>query len=96
MYLAQLSSLQTQAPFYINSLESIIHGNNTPESKEKIDSAISEAIDIAKGQKNIYSVDNNHYFFIATLLANYRERLIQVEKDNFGMVLYVDILKIFK
>ena len=57
MYLAQLSTLQTQAPFYISILENIVQGNAERESIESIDSAISEAIQVAKGDKNIFSID---------------------------------------
>lgn len=94
MYLAQLSTLQTQAPFYIKTLESIISGNASQESKEKIDSAITEAIYISLGEKDAFSIDNSHYFFITTLLSKFRNELQAIEKNNFQVKVYNDILKV--
>lgn len=96
MYLAQLSTLQTQAPFYISILENIVKGNAGQESRENIDSAILEAISVAKGDKNIFSIDNNHYFFITTLLAKYKESLLIITGHNFQNSTYSDIIKILK
>lgn len=96
MYLAQLSTLQTQAPFYINILENIVKDNAEQESRDSINSAISEAIQVAKGYKNIFSIDNNHYFFITTLLAKYKENLLKIEERDFQKTMYSDIIMILK
>lgn len=94
MYLAQLSALQTQTPFYIKTLECIITGNASPESKEKIDTAITEAISIANGEKNAFSIDNSHYFFISTLLSKYKEKLTKIQINNYQTEVYKDILEV--
>lgn len=96
MYLAQLSTLQTQAPFYINILQNIINGKERPESRINIDSAIIEAVGVAKGEKNIFSIDNNHYFFVTTLLAKYKEELLLLQANNIQNHTYNDILKLLK
>jgi predicted nucleic-acid-binding Zn-ribbon protein len=94
MYLAQLSTFQTQAPFYINVLENIIKGNNINESKVNIDFAISEAAEVAKGNKSIFKIDNNHYFLVTTLLSKYNEKLLKIEDRNIQAQTYSDILNI--
>lgn len=96
MYLAQLSTLQTQAPFYINIIENIISGKGNVENKTNIDSAISEAIEVAKEQKNIFSINNNHYFFITTLLSKFKEELLQIENNNYSNQIYSKILDTLK
>ncbi|WP_456313831.1 hypothetical protein [Pseudomonas shirazensis] len=96
MYLAQLSTFQTQAPFYINTLENIIAGDIDGENKNSIDSAIFEAVQVAKGDKNVFSINNDHYFFITTLLAKYSENLIKIENQNFQNNIYKEILIILK
>ncbi|KRB54639.1 hypothetical protein [Flavobacterium sp. Root186] len=96
MYLAQLSTLQTQAPFYINIIENIISGKSNVENKNNIDSAISEAIEVAKEQKNVFSINNNHYFFITTLLSKFKEELLQIENNNYSNQIYSKILDTLK
>ena len=97
MYLAQLSTLQTQAPFYISTLENIVKGTENVERRNNIDLAISEAIDVAKGEKNIFSIDNNHYFFVTKLLSEYKDKLLRIEKNNqFQTPIYTEILQILK
>lgn len=96
MYLAQLSTFQTQAPFYINTLENIIAGNIEGEDKSSIDSAIFEAVQVAKGEKNVFSINNDHYFFITTLLTKYKENLIRLDNQNFQNNTYREILILLK
>lgn len=96
MYLAQLSTLQTQAPFYINIIENIISGNGSAENKINIDFAISEAIEVAKEHKNVFAIDNNHYFFITTLLAKFKDDLLQLENHNYSNQIYLRILDTLK
>lgn len=94
MFLAQSSNaLQAQIPFYVNILEDIISNNDTHE-KESIDNAIFEAKDIALGAKEIFSVSNNHYFFITTLLTKYLDGLKSLTEDNFDNKIYREILEI--
>lgn len=96
MYLAQLSTFQTQAPFYINTLENILSGNVTPESKSNIDSAIYEAAEVAKGNKDVFTIDNDHYFLITTLLAKFKSKLLQIDKKELQKDVYSGILTILK
>ena len=96
MYLAQLSTLQTQAPFYINIIENIIIGNVIDENKRNIDTAISEAIQVAKEEKNVFAIDNNHYFFVTTLLAKFKDSLLKIDNYNFSNQTYSDILSVLK
>ena len=96
MYLAQLSSLQTQAPFYVNILENITKGSANSDSITNINSAILEAVNVAKGNKNVFSIDNNHYFFITTLLAKYKDNLLKIEERDFQKTTYSDIILILK
>jgi len=94
MYLAQLSTFQSQVPFYITILENIVKGNN--KGKSVIDLAICEAIDVAKGSKNIFTIDNNHYFLITTLLSKYNEGLLKIDSKNIKSENYSEILDVLK
>lgn len=96
MYLAQLSTLQTQAPFYINVLQTIINGNERQDIKANIDAAIGEAKSVANGSKNIFLIDNNHYFFVTTLLSRYKEKLLLLNDDAIQPQTYSEILNILK
>lgn len=96
MYLAQLSTLQTQAPFYINIIENIIGGKVINDNKKNIDIAISEAIQVAKEEKNVFTIDNNHYFFVTTLLARFKVRLLEIEDHDFSNQTYTEILSILR
>lgn len=95
MYLAKLNSFQIQAPFYITILRHIINGNEAAENKEHIDFAIHQAVDVAKGTLNIFSIDNNYYFFVTTLLSNYNEELLTIDQ-NIHTKIYSDILDILE
>lgn len=96
MYLAQLNTFQSQAPFYINIFENILSGKIDKESKETIDYAILEAIDVAKGNKNVFSIDNNHYFLITTLLKKYKDSLLDIGDKDFENQTYSDIIELLK
>jgi hypothetical protein len=96
MYLAQISTLQTQAPFYINVLQTIINGNEKKEIRANIDNAITEAINVAKGNKNIFLIDNSYYFFVTTLLSKYKNELLLLNDDNIQPQTYSEILNILK
>lgn len=95
MYLAQLNTLQTQAPFYVNILESIINNVND-EGKKSIDIAINEAIHVANGTKDVFAINNNHYFFVTTLLSKYKDNLTALTEGNFTKKTYQEILNILK
>ncbi len=95
MYLAQTNTLQTQAPFYVKILEDIIAGNNFSE-KENVDIAINEAIEVANENKDLYAINNNHYFFVTTLLSKYKDKLLQLHSNQFNQATYNDILEILK
>lgn len=96
MYLAQLSAFQTQAPFYVDIIENIIKGDTSVESKSNIDSAIYDAIDVAKGDKNVFSINNDHYFLITTLLAKFKDQLLKIDKENLQSRNYSEILNVLK
>ena len=96
MYLAQTSdALQAQAPFYINILENIIENQNSQE-KRNIDIVIKEAKEIANGNKEIYTIDNNHYFLITTLLTKFRENLIKLQENDYNNKTYNEILNVLR
>lgn len=95
MYLAQTSTLQTQAPFYVNILQDIISNRNF-QNKADIDIAINEAKEIAKGEKNIFAIDNDHYFLVTTLISKYKDNLLALEENNFNNDIYNDILNLLK
>ena len=96
MYLSQLSILQTQAPFYINIIENIILGKVVDKDKLNIDSAIIEAIDVAKENKNFFTIDNNYYFLVSTLTAKLKNRLIEIDNYSFTNQFYYEILEALK
>ncbi|WP_117880210.1 hypothetical protein [Aureibaculum luteum] len=96
MYLARSSStMHAQAPFYINILENIISDVNSKE-KIEIDSAIIEARQVAKGEKEIFSINNNHHFFVVMLLTSYRDRLNDLTKIGINHDTYREILNLLK
>lgn len=95
MYLAQTSTLQTQAPFYVNILQDIISSKNL-QNKADIDTAITEASEIAKGEKSIFAIDNNHYFLVTTLISKYKEKLLAFKNDSFSNEVYNEILELLK
>jgi len=95
MYLAQTNTLQTQAPFYVKILEDIIAGKDFSE-KENVDIAINEAIEVAHEEKDVYTINNDHYFFVTTLLSKYKEKLMQLQAGRFTHNTYDDILEILK
>ena len=96
MYLAQSSnSIQAQAPFYIKTLQNIIENIDTHE-KEGIDTAITEAKQVAMGEKEIFTIDNNHYFFIITLLTHFSDELRILDNNNLKKQNYRAILELMK
>jgi len=95
MYLAQTSTLQTQAPFYVNILQDIISNRNL-QNKDDIDIAITEAKEIAKGEKNIFAIDNDHYFLVTTLISKYKDQLLALQETNFNNDIYNDILNLLR
>lgn len=95
MYLAQTNTLQIQAPFYVNILEDIIADNENCD-KSNIDIAIKEAIEIAKEEKDIFSINNNHYFIVTTLLSRYKDKLLSLKESSFSKKTYSEILDILK
>jgi len=94
MFLAQSSNtIESQAPFYKNILEGIIRGEKDVNS-ESIDNAIKEAKEIANGNKTIFSIDNDSYYLVSTILLNYKAKLIELNKIEIST--YQDVLKILK
>lgn len=79
MYLAQIDSKQSQAPFYINILSDIINGDT--EYKEQVDTAIKEAALISANKKDIYSAERQHYFLITSLLVYYQDELSCINQE---------------
>lgn len=95
MYLAQTNTFQTQAPFYVNILEDLISDNGNADSGN-IDIAINEAIEIANDKKDVFSINNNNYFIVTTLLSKYKEKLLKLDKNSFNKDVYSEILEILK
>lgn len=96
MYLAQLDSTsQTQAPYYIKILENILADHDFNE-RQDIDSAITEAKEIANGNKEVFSISNNHYFLVTTLLIKFKENLLVLKGNDFDKNTYSSILDILR
>lgn len=97
MYLAQSSDTSyTKIPFYIDIFEKIISGHDFKE-KSDIDTAINQAKEIAEENKSIYTIDNNHFFLITTLLTKYKKELLQLNKDeDIKPRIYTEIIEILK
>lgn len=95
MYLAKTNTLQIHAPFYVNILEEIIADNENC-NKSNIDTAIKEAIEIAKEEKDVFSINNNHYFIVTTLLSKYKDKLLNLTESSFSKKTYSEILDILK
>lgn len=97
MYLAQTNTLQAQAPFYVNILEGIIGGGNYDiEAKEDIDNAINQAAEVVSGEKDIFAIDNDHYFLITTLLTKCQNSLGKLKDQGLTISIYTDILASLK
>lgn len=93
MYLAETKSKQIQAPFYIDVFENIINGEI--EQKDEIDKAINDAVLISNKQKEIYSIDKDHYFLITFLLIYYDKNLSEISTPITNDV-YSEIVKLLK
>lgn len=91
MYLAQIDTKQSQIPFYINIFSDILKGEN--EYKKQMDTAIKEAALISTKQKEIYSVERNHYFLITSLLMYYNDKLSELSiEDTISSSVYTEII----
>lgn len=96
MYLAQtLNSQDLQAPLYITLLENLISDDTLP-AKKNVDRAIADAREVALEEKDIYSIDHKHYYFITTLLMNYMDGLKKLRGDDFSSKIYSEILVALK
>jgi hypothetical protein len=95
MYLAKTNDTQIQAPFYVGVLQRIIDGD-VVENKSSIDSAIKEAKEIAIGNKTVFSINNNNYFLITTLLSKFKNELTTLEVNNINMSTYTQIINILR
>jgi hypothetical protein len=95
MYLSQTNTLDTQAPFYVNILEEIV-ANGTSSERQNIDNAIYEALEVSNGHKEIFAINNRHYFFVTTLLTKYKEQLSKINMNNLTNTVYLDILNIMR
>ncbi|TAI47636.1 hypothetical protein [Flagellimonas allohymeniacidonis] len=89
------SYFQTQVPFYIKVLENLIDNKDLDE-KGGIDSAIFEAKEVAKGNKQVFSIGKEHYYFVTTLLTRYKDNLLDLEGNSFDEETYSGILEILK
>lgn len=95
MYLSQTNTLNTQVPFYVNILEEIV-ANDASSERQNIDDAITEALEVSKGEREIFAINNRHYFFVTTLLTKYKEKLERLDIHNLSTSDYSDILNILK
>ena len=97
MYLSQIvDNEEVKSDFYIDIFESIV---SNPESTGKglVDSAILEAVGVANGKKDIFSVDNSYYFLVTTLLQDFKERLIELKSvKSIPSEVYPQILTILR
>ncbi len=97
MYLAQVvKNEDVKSDFYIDIFKNIIDTHNA-SAKLLVDDAILEAIEVANGDRDIYSINNNRYFLVTTLLQKFRQRL--TELNNTQKVpddVYLEILHLLK
>lgn len=96
MYLAQSTgTIQTQVPFYVKILEDLIQNQDLDE-KVVIDSAIVEAKEVARGDKEVFSIGKEHYYFVSTLLTKYKANLLNLEGKSFDKETYSSILEVLR
>ncbi|WP_124979099.1 hypothetical protein [Nonlabens xiamenensis] len=97
MYLAQvIKNDDVKSDFYINIFEDIVK-NHDSSFKVLVDDAILEAINVAKGTADIYSINNNRYFLVTTLLERFKFRLTELNSSqNIPDEVYPEILNLLK
>lgn len=97
MYLAQVvKSEEVKSDFYINIFENIVK-NQDASFKLLVDEAILEAINVAKGNTDVYSINNNRYFLVTTLLQKFKERLTELNStQNIPNEVYPEILNLLR
>jgi hypothetical protein len=97
MYLAQVvKNEDVKSDFYIDIFENIVNNHNL-SSKLLVDDAILEAIKVANGSVDIYSISNNRYFLVTTLLQKFKQRLTELSNaQEVPNDVYSEILHLLK
>lgn len=91
MYLAKTNSSREQYDLYLNVLNSLVEGNDSP-SKPNIDTAISDAIKVVKGEKDILTISNSNYFLVSTLIGSAKEFLVSIKVNSYNREIYSGII----
>jgi hypothetical protein len=92
MYLAATTTSQTQIPFYISILKGFTSDYSV--GKDKFDSALLEAISVAKEEKSIFTINNDNYFLVSTLVSKNKDFLIKLDDKKIDSSVYQQIIKI--
>lgn len=97
MYLAQMVKNEgVKSDFYVNIFENIVNNHNQ-SSKNLVDEAILEAIKVANGDVDIYSINNNRYFLVTTLLQKFKQRLTELNNtEEIPNEVYPEILHLLR
>lgn len=97
MYLAQIvDNEEVSSGLYIDIFENIVSNPNSSD-KSLVDGAILEAVGVANGKKDIFSIDNSYYFLVTTLLQNFNRRLIELKSvQSVPSEVYPQILSILR
>lgn len=95
MYLSQIfDNKDVESGFYIDIFENIVSQSDS-HNKSLVDDAILDAVGVANGDKDIFSVDNSYYYLVTTLLQNFKGRLIElhsiktVPKEVYSQILTI-------
>jgi len=97
MYLAQIvDNEEVKSNFYVDIFESVVSNPNSSR-KALVDNAILDAVHIANGDKDIFSIDNSYYFLVTTLLQDFKDRLIELNSvQTIPKEVYSQILTILR
>lgn len=97
MYLAQVvKNEDVKSDFYVDIFENIVN-NHSQSSKLLVDEAILEAIKVANGDVDIFSITNHRYFLVTTLLQKFKDRLAELHNTNeVPNDVYPEILDLLK
>lgn len=97
MFLAQeVNNEQVKSDFYVDVFEKIVNSEDI-QNKMFIDSAILEAVGVANGRIDVFSISNSYYFLVTTLLQKFKKELVELNSiDSVPHYVYKEILSILR